>query len=219
MPFSVTSKDEYDEIFTALKNPIRRQILLYVEEKGEVTFSKIQNAVGIDDTGLMSYHLKELIPLVEQSERGKYRLSEVGQTTIQLFHKVEGNKQHLSKSVENEIERYIGKVFFLIVLFSVTLFGITSFDILIAVEGIVRNYSVTYLLGMFSASLLVLIVSSILFVVYDTNYYRPKTLKTQIVHAALFAGGLAVLSIILSFRYTILAQDSHLRTRLITKTL
>ena len=36
----------------------------------------------------MSYHLKELGPLVEQSERGKYCLSEVGQAGVELFEKL-----------------------------------------------------------------------------------------------------------------------------------
>ena len=61
--------NEYDAIFAALKHPVRRQILLLLEQKGEVSFTDIQNALGINDTGLMSYHLKELAPLVEQSAR------------------------------------------------------------------------------------------------------------------------------------------------------
>ena len=61
--------DEYDEIFAALKHPVRRQILLFLEERGEASFTEVQGAVSIEDTGLMSYHLKELAPLVEQSER------------------------------------------------------------------------------------------------------------------------------------------------------
>jgi DNA-binding transcriptional ArsR family regulator len=59
--------NEYNVIFTALKHPVRRQILLLLEQQGEVSFTDIQSAVGIGDTGLMSYHLKELAPLVERS--------------------------------------------------------------------------------------------------------------------------------------------------------
>jgi DNA-binding transcriptional ArsR family regulator len=81
--------DEYDEIFAALKHPVRLQILLFLEERGEASFTQVQGAVGIEDTGLMSYHLKELAPLVEQSERGKYRLSEVGQAGWRFFQRVE----------------------------------------------------------------------------------------------------------------------------------
>jgi DNA-binding transcriptional ArsR family regulator len=56
--------DEYNEIFAALKHPVRRQILLFLEEVGEASFAAVQTAVGIEETGLMSYHLKELVPLV-----------------------------------------------------------------------------------------------------------------------------------------------------------
>ena len=62
--------DEYDRIFAALKHPLRRQILLLLEEKGEASFTEIQKATGVNDTGLLSCHLKELGTLLEQSERG-----------------------------------------------------------------------------------------------------------------------------------------------------
>jgi DNA-binding transcriptional ArsR family regulator len=33
---------EYDRIFSALKHPIRRQILLFLELKGEASFAEIK---------------------------------------------------------------------------------------------------------------------------------------------------------------------------------
>jgi predicted transcriptional regulator len=105
----LTEADEYDEIFAALKHPVRRQILLFLEEHGEASFTQIQKAVGIDDTGLMSYHLKELTPLVEQSERGKYRLSEVGQAGTELFQRVERERHRSSVTVRKEIDKYVNE--------------------------------------------------------------------------------------------------------------
>jgi hypothetical protein len=64
--------DEYNEIFTVLKHVVQRQILLYLEALGEASFAAVQTAVGIGDTGLISYDLEELVPLVGQSERSKY---------------------------------------------------------------------------------------------------------------------------------------------------
>jgi hypothetical protein len=64
--------DEYNEIFAALKHVVQRQILLNLEELGEASIAAVQTAVGNEDTGLMSYDLKELVPLVNQSERSKY---------------------------------------------------------------------------------------------------------------------------------------------------
>ena len=51
---NLTETDEYDKIFAALKHPVRRQILLYLDERGEVSFTQIQSILGIDDTGLVS---------------------------------------------------------------------------------------------------------------------------------------------------------------------
>ena len=59
MGVSLAETNEYDEIFAALKHPIRRRILLLLEEQGEASFTDIQKAVDIPDTGLVSSHLKE----------------------------------------------------------------------------------------------------------------------------------------------------------------
>lgn len=64
--------DEDNGIFAALKHVVQRQILIYLEELGEASFAAVQAAVGIEDTGLMSYDLKEFVPLVGQSEWSKY---------------------------------------------------------------------------------------------------------------------------------------------------
>jgi DNA-binding transcriptional ArsR family regulator len=98
---------EYDEIFTALKHPVRRQILLFIEREGEASFTEIQQETSIGDTGLMSYHLKELASLLEQPKRGKYSLSEVGQAGVELFRKVERERQKSSTIVRGEIERFL----------------------------------------------------------------------------------------------------------------
>jgi hypothetical protein len=148
----------------------------------------------------MSYHLKELVPLVEQSERGKYRLSEVGQTSFQLFRKVEGNKQQLDRVVEKSIEKYTSKVFFLAVLCVVAFMGTMSFDILMTVESLETSFSAIYLWGLFASSFLVMVLISALFVVYDARYYRPATLKAYVVHAALFALAISIVTFLASFQ-------------------
>jgi len=94
---------EYDRIFSALKHPIRPQILLFLELKGEASFTEIQKDQGIDDTGLLSYHLKELTPLVTQSARGRYSLSETGRASLALFRRVEAESQSLNGAVQREV--------------------------------------------------------------------------------------------------------------------
>jgi hypothetical protein len=72
-------------IFVALKNPVRREIFVFHEQKGEVSFTDAQNATSIRDTSLLSYHLKDSTLLGKQSSRRKYSLSESGQTSMLLF--------------------------------------------------------------------------------------------------------------------------------------
>jgi predicted transcriptional regulator len=100
----LTEDSQYDEIFTALKHPVRRQILLFIDSKGEASFTEIQQETGITDTGLMSYHLKGLSSLVEQSKRGKYQLSETGRAGIEVFRKVDRERERTNKVIHQEIE-------------------------------------------------------------------------------------------------------------------
>lgn len=187
--------DEYDAIFAALKHPVRRQILLLLEEKGEVSFTGIQNAVGIIDTGLMSYHLKELAPLVEQSKRGKYRLSEVGETSIGLFRKVERRRQRSSSAVRRELEKSIGEIVFLFFIVGVTLMAPLSVDVYVSVQNLYTTpLSLGHMVGMYLASLAGMIFGVIAFAFYD-RYYFSKNTKTNVIHSTIFAMGISLLSI------------------------
>lgn len=187
--------NEYDVIFTALKHPVRRQILVLLEQKGEVSFTDIQNAVGINDTGLLSYHLKELAFLVEQSGRGKYRLSEVGQTSMVLFRKVERERQGTSTAVRRELERWIGKIVFLFFIVGVTLLIPLSVDIYVSVQNLYTpNLSLEQLVGFYFAGVSGMVFGMTLFVFYDRHYFS-KSMKTNIVHSTFFAVGISLLSI------------------------
>ncbi len=194
----LTEKGEYDEIFTALKHPIRRQILLFIEQKGEASFTQIQQETGIQDTGLMSYHLKELSPLIEQSKRGKYCLSEVGQAGVELFRKVERERQKSSVVVRNEVEKVLAdsikRSVFLLSIVGLTLLVPLCIDILMSVQGILGNgYSSLQLAGVFLASSLVMIAGAFLFVLYDRHYYS-KTLRKNVIHSSAYVIAVSVLS-------------------------
>lgn len=190
--------NEYDEIFAALKHPVRRQILLYLDKKGEASFTDIQHEAGIEDTGLMSYHLKELAPLVEQSCRGKYCLSEVGQAGVVLFRKVEREHQRSSVAVRVEIEKLLGesikKSLFFLGIAGLTLFIPLCLDIFLAVAGLTGNgFSSIQLAGMFLLSLSVMVTGGTLFTLYD-RYYYSKTAKTSIIHSTIYAAAVSVLA-------------------------
>lgn len=132
----MANADDYDKIFSALKNPIRRQILLSLKEKGDLSFTKLQEVVGISDTGLTSYHLRELSSLVEQSEKGKYRLSETGQAGVTLFQKVETQRNRTSITVNKEMGKIVGKIFFFLIIFGITWIILASIDIYLSVQGV-----------------------------------------------------------------------------------
>jgi len=86
----------------------------------------------------MSYHLNKLSPLVEQFERGKYRLSEVGQAGVALFQRVE-REQHRHVSPFAEIEKVLGETIVKSVLLALLLaftWGVTAIvDILLSVQS------------------------------------------------------------------------------------
>jgi DNA-binding transcriptional ArsR family regulator len=185
--------NEYDAIFAALKHPVRRQILLFLEEKGEASFTAIQNAVGISDTGLVSYHLGELAPLVEQSARGKYRLSEIGQTSITLFRKVEQEKQRTSTAVRKELEKAAGEIVFLFLIVGVTLIAPMSTGIYVSVQNLhVSTLSSGQMAGLYLIGLSGMILGAILFAFYDRHYFS-KNIKTNTVHSSIFALGISLL--------------------------
>jgi DNA-binding transcriptional ArsR family regulator len=190
--------NEYDEIFAALKHPVRREILLYLDKKGEASFTDIQQEVGIDDTGRMSYHLKELSPLVEQSKRGKYCLSEVGQAGVVLFRKVEREHQRSFVTIRTEIEKYLSqtikKSLFLLGIVGLTLFVPMSVDIALTVQSMSgKVYSPFMLAGFFIGSLGALIAGAVLFIAYDRHYFY-KDAKTSIIHSTIYVVVMGLLS-------------------------
>jgi DNA-binding transcriptional ArsR family regulator len=209
----LTGTDEYDEIFAALKHPVRRQILLFLEQNGEVSFTALQKAVGKDDTGLLSYHLKELAPLVEQSERGKYRLSEIGKAAVALFMKVEDERNLTSKVVSREFERWIGKIVFLAFIVGITLIAPLSVDIYLSVQTLNgSSLSLEQVVGMFLTGFLGMLSGVVLFVFYDRHYFSRRV-RTNVVHSEGFATALSLLSIltvyvVVSFQASTLTMGS-----------
>jgi len=204
----LAEKDDYNEIFAALRHPVRRQLLLLLEDKGEMSFTEIQNAVGVSDTGLMSYHLRELAPLVEQSTRGKYCLSEVGRASITLFRKVEMEKDKTSRAVRRELEQVFGKVVFLFFIVGVTLMGPLSVDIYLSVETISQSsLSMEQVFVVFFVGLLGMILGVLFFVFYDRHYFSRNTRK-NVIHTTVFAIVLALLSLFSVYAVSSLDQTT-----------
>jgi DNA-binding transcriptional ArsR family regulator len=202
--------DEYDEIFSALKHPVRRQILLFLEERGEASFTEVQGAVGIEDTGLMSYHLKELAPLVEQSERGKYRLSEVGQAGVALFQRVERERHRSRVAVRGEIEKWLGETLVksvLLVLLLAFTWGVTAtVDILLSVQSFTGG-SLFQLTSMFLVSFFGMLFGVSLFSVYY-RHYHSKDSKANIKYTTIFAATIAIASSLVFYQMYLFSAGS-----------
>jgi len=199
-----TETNEYAAIFKALKHPVRRQILLFLEQKGEASFTDIQNSIRINDTGLMSYHLGELAPLVEQTARGIYRLSEIGQTSITLFRKVEQEKQRTSTAVRKELGKALGEIVFLFLIVGVTLMAPLSVGIYASVQNLYAlTLSFGEMVGLYLVGLSGMTFGTVLFAFYDRHYFS-NNVKTNVVHSTIFAVGLSsllVFSAYLSYRF------------------
>jgi uncharacterized RDD family membrane protein YckC/DNA-binding transcriptional ArsR family regulator len=76
-------QESVSRILSALSHSTRRGILLTLNEKSECSFTDLMNALGVD-TGKLSFHLRSLIGLVEQSPSGKYRLNKMGENAVRL---------------------------------------------------------------------------------------------------------------------------------------
>lgn len=175
--------DEYDAIFAALKHPVRRRILLLLDAKVEVSFTDIQKAVDVEDTGLMSYHLKELALLVDQSARGKYRLSEIGATSIALLKKVEKTRD-VSGVVRKELGRLLEEVICFLVILAVPCLVVLSVDVYASVQLV--HSADGLIVGVYAFSLMVMYFGVALFTIYNRHFFS-RILRKNIYHSMLFA--------------------------------
>ena len=72
------------EVFRALDHQVRRDILRYVGEKKNSTFTEIMKATKAPDSPTLSYHLKSLSPFIAQ-HNGKYQLTPIGKDAYSLL--------------------------------------------------------------------------------------------------------------------------------------
>lgn len=91
-------EENVTRILSVLSHPLRRQILKYLNERLECSFTDLMNLLNVD-TGKLSFHLKNLETFIEQTPTGKYRLSKVGENAIVLIKDLE------AWSVEADLSR------------------------------------------------------------------------------------------------------------------
>ena len=81
------NQTDEDELFKTLTHQIRRDIIKILGES-ELTFTQIKNQLGSIDSPTLSYHLKNLNPLITQVAN-KYKLSEIGEAALNLLSKTD----------------------------------------------------------------------------------------------------------------------------------
>jgi hypothetical protein len=165
-----------------LKDETRRKILLVIEERGNITYTDLMNAVGIQSTGKLNYHLKILNGLVSK-ENSQYSLTEKGKLAIRLL------EEFCLKKSQSEIEAPFPKGYFITV-------GIFSIVLLSLVFGF-------YIAGVITLERFILyIATSILGILFLVLAEKARTrrammkptsqmlgAKLSIIFAGAFAGG------------------------------
>jgi uncharacterized RDD family membrane protein YckC/DNA-binding HxlR family transcriptional regulator len=81
-------QENVSKVLSVLSHRIRREILLILNEKGESSFTDLMNTLNID-TGKLSFHIRSLLPFLQQTESGKYRLSRAGEDAVRVIRDVE----------------------------------------------------------------------------------------------------------------------------------
>ncbi len=82
-------QENISKILSILSHQLRREILLNLSEKGELSFTDLLNMLKVD-TGKLSFHLRSLEVFIEQTPSGKYRLNRAGESAIRVIHDIEG---------------------------------------------------------------------------------------------------------------------------------
>jgi uncharacterized RDD family membrane protein YckC len=81
-------QENVSKVLSVLSHPLRREILLFLSEKGECSFTDLLNVLKVD-TGKLSFHLRTLSAFIEQTQTGKYKLSRAGESAVRVISDVE----------------------------------------------------------------------------------------------------------------------------------
>jgi DNA-binding transcriptional ArsR family regulator len=115
-----------ESIFKTLSHQKRRDILRFIGERTEATFTEIKNSVSVEDSPSLSYHLNALDHLVVQ-EAGKYRLSELGRNAYNLMCKA--TSYAVSNSIINSLRKEIPMAIVAnAILWAAAIFSVSQFE-------------------------------------------------------------------------------------------
>jgi DNA-binding transcriptional ArsR family regulator len=111
-----------ESIFKTLSNQKRRDILRFIGENKQVTFTEIKKAVEIEDSSSVSYHLNSLQNLITQQNE-KYTLSDLGQEAYNLIIKTN------SYTSTNVIVNYLRRQLFFLVIANALTWALAIFSV------------------------------------------------------------------------------------------
>jgi len=98
----VVDQDNVSRILTILSHSIRREILALLNEKGECSFTDIMNSLSLD-TGKLSFHMRSLAGLIEQTSSGKYRLNKMGENAVRLVMELQAWSPEMNVQERNSL--------------------------------------------------------------------------------------------------------------------
>jgi hypothetical protein len=115
-----------ESIFKTLSNQKRRDIMRFIGENKQASFSEIKRAAEIEDSSSVAYHLTNLQTLLTQQNQ-KYGLSELGEEAYNLIVKTNA---YTSKSIVVHYLRRQVALFIVVnaLLWAVALLAATEFE-------------------------------------------------------------------------------------------
>lgn len=97
----IVSSSEEEIIYSALGNPVRREILLFIKEREKVGFVELRDQFDLK-VGSLYHHLNSMEKLLTQDENKKYFPTELGELAYELLVL---NKDHLAASQTSSIKK------------------------------------------------------------------------------------------------------------------
>lgn len=73
-----------EELFEALSNSTRRDIIKLLYDRVELSYTELLNYLNVS-SGLLNFHLRKLNGLIEKTEAGTYKLSKQGKAAYMLL--------------------------------------------------------------------------------------------------------------------------------------
>lgn len=152
-------QENVSKALSVLAHTLRREILLLLSEKGECSFTDLLNALNVD-TGKLSFHIRSLSVFIEQTPKGKYRLSKTGENAVRVIRDVEswteaadlkGRVNHLPlASLKSRVYAFLVD-FLLIMTISVVLFALPeAFSFLMGTEFTLNlGFAIIIIAGLF----------------------------------------------------------------------